>query len=148
MEHPFLPAGGFSVRLPGVPQEKTRPVTLVNHPVTLHEYPAPAGDLTYVAGYADTPPGVRSALSPDELLTAARTDYEAILGGRVVDARPLTDKPFPGREWRLDVAGAGPPERLRRATSISSRAASSTSPQPAALLRPARLRRGETLRLV
>ena len=92
----FAPAGaGFSVQMPGTPQERT-------NPNGTHMYAAQVGKLAYIVGYHDLPPRVRPTASIRERVFDASRDAMTGQGGaKLLGEQDTTLDGHPGREMKL-----------------------------------------------
>jgi hypothetical protein len=94
----FAPAGaGFSVQMPGAPQERT-------DPNGTHMYIGGSGKLAYIVGYHDLPPRIKPAASVRQRAFDASRDALTIHGGaNLLSEQDTTLDGRPGREVKLKL---------------------------------------------
>lgn len=94
----FAPAGaGFSVQMPGTPQERT-------NPNGTRMYAVQVGKLAYIVGYRDLLPRVKPTASVRErVFDAWRNEMTGQGGAKLLGEQETTLDGHPGRELRLKM---------------------------------------------
>lgn len=106
--------GGFTVRMPGVPNEQTRVANSPKGRIDIHVFVVEnQKEGTYMIMYADYPEIIVKQKTPDAILDEARDGTVASAGGRLLAEEILSFGKWPGREMNVEIAGGRGKMRTR-----------------------------------
>jgi hypothetical protein len=91
-------AGGFAVRMPGTPAERTVPTSGALGQTELHTFTVDAGRTHYGVSYRDVPAAVLEQVDPDELLPSVMEGFFNDLKGTMEFRSDVPLDGFPGVE--------------------------------------------------
>jgi hypothetical protein len=90
--------GGFSVSMPGAPQEETQTVPTAAGDIELHTFLVDQGASGYFVGYFDVPSELLAASDPGTLLNGGIQGAFGNIDGNIENQRDITLNGFPGIE--------------------------------------------------
>ena len=97
----FKPDGaGFSVLMPGTPQDSSQKLPAVAGDIPNHLYTATRGDQAFIVGYNDIPERLNAAGKTEKLLNGARDG--AASKGTIREEKKIALDGNPGREIVID----------------------------------------------
>lgn len=94
--------GGFSVSMPGEPNEETQTVPTEAGDIEVHMFSVESGGTAYLVGYSDYPPDLVEMVDSEVLLDSARDG--AVDDGTLVSEESITLDDYPGRSLTVDTS--------------------------------------------
>lgn len=96
--------GGFSVLMPGTPEEQTEQVDTLNELIDMHNFAASKGDVGYIVTYGDFPFSVTRVNTPEKLLKDLQNSVMGFGKGVQLEEKDITLGGYPGKELKVESA--------------------------------------------
>lgn len=104
--HLFAPkGGGFSVMLPGKPDEETIQVDSPTGPFTTPTYRLVSGEFGYMITHSDYTDVPEEKEARDNFIKMAAEKAATAPGAKMISSKPITLGDYPGREVKAEIRG-------------------------------------------